>query len=283
MAKKKKNFIDDEYEEKYEDNDDIEEDDDFADDENEDEDSKEDALLKEDEEDQAMLIAVEREDEQTALSQLIMQEEIGFNPEFNFDSLTEKEKEKYESLILLTMDEAKKLAWKRLPHWQKWTLAMVCQKYSINDKFREICTSLIESPTKKNAHPGILYDDIHLELIRSYAEDGLHEQAITELDEFNKLYPQHEDVGLWIKALLLINNQQHDEGKIILDKIALTDTETGNIHHEIAAALLSINQPEIAMTYLEKAKVLAKSRKDSELTTAIDNCMKYAISYINRI
>lgn len=257
-----------------------EEEEDSLDEDEESEENKEEAKFDEDEDDIKALLEVEEKDEQDALSVFLFEEESGFSPTFDWESIKDECNQKHEEIMQLEEAALPAYVKKHVPHWQKWIAACSCARFGQHDIFRELCNAIIKS---KKRQPEICYEDIYMELIQDYVETKEFKEAFEVLEKYKKAFPAGseelygDDTYEWVKALLLIESGSVHEGREIFNKIAMKDPESGNIQFEIGASLLNMSHPELALIFLDKAKMLAKMNRNYELTTTIDDARYAAI------
>lgn len=231
------------------------------------EDNEAEDLFEEDEDDLAMIEDLERADEDLALSEFFFEEELGYNHYYDWSTLRDDDGAKYNEIINMSEQEVAKTSIRISNHFHLWTLARACQRYGLEKKFQDICLSLLKA---RKPRPELCYEDIHLELIQSYAHEQKFREAFEHLEKFLKNYPDSEDIYHWAQAFLLIDSGKIHEGKAKLDKIALADLSSGRALFEIAMTLISLNHPDLALNYLERAKHMATMNANAELTTDID-------------
>ena len=268
--------------------------DDEEENEGEDEEKEKDEFL-EDESDLAMIRNLENEDRRIALSALPFDEELGFNPDYDWTTVSEAEHSRYVSLMSDTRENIEGVSWKRFAPLQRWMVARACSKNGLHDMFREIALGLIKA--RKRA-PELCLEDIYLDLVRDYVETEEYDLAVGIVDKFEQTFPDEAEAALRVRALIFFAQDKIDEGKKLVDKLirlpfnrnipgfehdrASADSETREslIQYEIGYALYSLKKYDLAKHYFEHARDLATMNNDYELTMAIDNAnadMRHAL------
>lgn len=243
-------------------------------------------VFTEDESDLALLKNLENEDRKEALSVFAFDEEIGFNPHFDWDSVSEADTDKLLNLFNTLPENIDTVAWKKLSPVQRWCLARAASRNNLHDRFREIALSLLNS--RKQIHE-LCIEDIYLELIRDYAETQEFDTAEALLAKFEKTFADQEETALRVKALLCFEKNDVDTGKMYIENLiefpfnkhikgfendhtAVSMSRDALIRYEIGYALLSMKNYNLAGEYFEEAK----NRVDAdnfELNMAIDNAI----------
>ncbi|MFA5624891.1 MAG: hypothetical protein WC966_07540 [Bradymonadales bacterium] len=236
--------------------------------------SEVDDQFEEDEDDLAVIADLERDDEGLALSEFFFEEEVGYNHYYDWSLLREEDIEKYHEVMNWSDAELSKASIRVSNHFILWTMARACQRNGLVKKFRDICTSLLKA---RKPRPEICYEDVHLELIQSYAMSHEHKEAFAQLERFEKCFPDSDDIVQWVNAFLLVDSGKVHEGKAKLDRIAMSDSASGRALYEIAMTLISLNHPDLALNYLERAKTMAQMNASAELTTDVDIAREIAL------
>ncbi|MCL2326511.1 MAG: hypothetical protein FWC40_08475 [Proteobacteria bacterium] len=266
------------------------------DDEEEGEESEREDLFAEDEDDIAMARNLETEDDRIALSMFLYEEEVGFNPMFDWSSLSEADHGKYAAIMSLSEEKLEKLSWKRMTPFQKWIVARAYSRYGQHETFREIALSIIRARKQPEE---LCVKEIHLELIWDYAETKQHDEALDLLEKFEQAFADEQAAAMRVRGLLLIDRGELDKGKEVLDhlfqrpfnkglqgfehdKTARDDKHAGVVQYEVGHALMSMRHFDLALAYFERAKNLASLNDNFELTTAIENARALAVREMNR-
>ena len=283
MAKKKAKDTEDEFEELKDDI--IQPPEEPLDEDEENEDTDPDNALLEDEDDRQMIAKLEAEDRELSEKIFAFDEELGFNPLYDWDSVPEKDVD--DAKTWLAMD-AEKLAAikfsKSDSQLKKWIIACACKKNALHDNFREITLALMGA---KKRDPRLSFADIYLALLDDYAQTGEFDKAFETIETIrkDKAVSIDEHTLSRVKALILFKKGDISEGKMIVDEIAYrpfnksiqgfeTDRVTPNtelVFFEIALSLFSLDLYDLGMEYLEKSRKLAILNNNNDLILEICN------------
>ncbi len=257
----------------------------------ENEESESEDVFAEDESDIAMIHKLEEEDTQKALSTISFDEEVGFNPMFDWDSVPESEKTRFSTLKSMSREELETYSWKRLNAYQKWMVALACSDNGLHDMFREIVSTLINVKKKS---PELCIEDIYLELVWDYLETKEFDKALETVDKFEEKFPSEKRVSLRVRGLVYMAMGDMDKGKALIDQInniafnndipgyendkSFRDAErlSGMLQYEVGYSLLNMQLYPAALQFFEKAKNLAQLNDNYELIMAIDNAKALA-------
>lgn len=244
----------------------------------------------EDESDLAMIRNLENEDRRTALSYQSFEEEVGFNPEFDWSSVPEATQSKFVALMDEAPENIAQISWKRLPPLQKWIVARACMKNGMHEMFREIAQSIVKS--RKSASE-LCIEDIHLEIVRDYVETHEYQEALQQLDKFEQVFPKEYEVALRVRAIIYFAMGDKDKGKELIDMLIDVpfnrgipefeqdhscrdnDERESRIMYEVGYALMNLKIYELARYYFERSRNRASLNDDYELTMAIDNALAH--------
>lgn len=269
---------------------------DVAEDEEEREEGESEDVFEEDESDIAMMRKLEDEDSAKALSAIVLEEEVGFNPMFDWNSLPEAERARFEALQALSKQELENYQWKKLPPLQRWMVASHCMRHELHEMFREIALSIIKTRKRPDE---LCLEDIYLELVWDYISTKEYDDALATLEQFEKAFPDEQAAALRVKGLIFIDMGKIDDGKIAFDQlIALpfnrnikafdddkssldSDKRDGVIHYEIGYSLLNMKHYDLALHYFDRAKNLANMNDNYELTMSIDNARAMTLKCMN--
>lgn len=275
MAKSKgkdKDLLDDELDEELEDLDLDDEDDDLLDDEEGDEEDDE-----EEEEDEDEILAAAEAEEPGEVDPFF-EEAAGYAQDFDWNSLSDEDRETHENILNATLHELEQLNLKRTPLFDRWAAAQAFARHGERETFQEICRSLIKS---RRRHDALQYEDIYLELISDLAEVGEHDEAFDYLEKFQKAFPEEEHIYERVYGLLLVEAGKIHEGKEKLDELMVNSDERGYLHLEIGDDLVAMGHAEIALRILARGKDFARRHSDTELMTAIDETRRLALAKID--
>lgn len=255
-------------------------------DEDETEESESEDVFAEDETDIAMLRKLEEEDTQKALSTICFDEEVGFNPMFEWESVPESEKNRFSTLKSMSKEEVEGYAWKRLNPYQKWMVALACSQHELHEMFREIVSTLI-SAKKKPAE--LCMEDIYLELVWDYIATKEYDAALELVDKFEEKFPSEKRTTLRVRGLVLMARGDVEKGKSVIEQIngirfnddipgfetdrsyRDTDRMSGKLQFEVGYSLMNMQMYPLAIQFFERARNLAQLNDDYELIMAIDN------------
>ena len=269
---------------------------DVAEDEEDRDESESEDVFAEDESDIAMLRKLEDEDSAKALSTIVLEEEVGFNPMFDWNSLTEAERSRFEALQSLGKEEIEAYSWKKLAPLQRWMVALNCMRFELHEMFREIAMSIIK--TRKRPEE-LCIADIYLELIWDYVSTKSYEDALALVDQFEKSFPNEHAAALRVRGLIYIDMGKLDEGKAAIDQLISlpfnrnikgfeedkssrdSDKRDGVIQYEIGYSLLNMKRYDLALHYFDRAKNLANMNDNYELTMSIDNARAMTLECMN--
>ena len=268
---------------------------DVSEDEEEREDSDAEDVFAEDESDIAMLRKLEDEDSAKALSAIVLEEEVGFNPMFDWSSLPEAERSRFEALKSLGKEEIAAYQWKRLVPLQKWMVAYNCMRHELHDMFREIALTIIKARKRPEE---LCIEDIYLELVWDYVSTKQYDEALAMVDQFEKAFPQENVTALRVRGLIQIDMGNVDEGKATLDQLmnmpfnrnikgfendrsSRDSDQRDGIFYEIGYSLLNMKRYDLALHYFDRAKNLANMNDNYELTMSIDNARAMTLKCMN--
>jgi tetratricopeptide (TPR) repeat protein len=258
--------------------------------------SEQEDVFAEDESDIAMMHNLEIEDNQIALSEIVFEEEAGFNPMFDWSTLAESERSRFSSLMSLDKEAVESYAWKRLGTLQRWMYARACAKVGLHEQFREISLGILKM---RKPIPELCLEDIYLELVWDYVETKEYDEALSVLDKFEQAYPDEKPAAYRVRALIMMDMGEIDKGKAIIEQLLnlpfnhgikgfeddksyrSADMNDGLLQYEIGYALLSMNHVDLAMHYFDRARNLANMNDNYELTMAIDNARAAANKRLN--
>ena len=261
------------------------------DEEDENEESESEDVFAEDESDIAMLHKLEEEDTQKALSTICLDEEVGFNPMFDWDSIPESEKNRFATLKSMSRENVEAYAWKRLNVYQKWMVALACSQHGLHDMFREIVSTII---SLKKRPQELCVEDIYLELIWDYINTKEFEVALETVDKFEEKFPSEKRTALRVRGLIYMAQGNIEKGKSTIDQInmipfnsgipgfendkSFRDVErmSGVLQYEVGYSLLNMELYALALQFFERAQNLAQLNNDYELIMAIDNAKALA-------
>ena len=287
MSKKKRQNSDNELEQDYAPDEEMAEEsmpDDGDDDENESDES-----FAEDENDLEMLRKLEEDDRKTALSVFSFDEEVGFNPCFDWKTVAEAEKNAFLAMKADGIEKIESLPWKRHDPFKRWMAATVALQHGHHALFREIAASILNA-RKKAAE--LCYEDIHLEIVRDFIETDEFAEAKEAIKRFAASFPDEEECLWRVSALAAFAEGDDETGKEFVDKLVHAkfnrhiagfekdtarsgfENQTSNVYYEIADALYSLRKPKTegrAQYYLDKAREYAVLNNDDELIMTIDN------------
>ncbi len=179
MAKKKRQETDN-YDDVLQDEETVAQEEPLEEEENEDREAVDE--LAEDESDLAMLRKLEEDDTLAALSEIAFDEEVGFNPAFDWSTVSEAEKNRFRDLKNMKREEVETYNWKKLNFFQKWMVALACSRVGLHDTFREITTGIINT---KKVIPELYMEEIYMELIGDYVDTEEYEKALSLVDSFH--------------------------------------------------------------------------------------------------
>ena len=265
------------------------------DEEEEGEEKESDDVYAEDEGDKEMMRKLEEEDRRIALDCIAFDEEVGFNPMFDWATVPEAERNRFAEYLRAEAATLEAVSWKRFNPFQRWMLARACSRRGMHDMFREITASILRSKKR----PELCLEDIHLELIGDYLDTGNVKEANDALDAFAKAFPDEEAAALRVRGLIHVFNGEHDDGKKCFDELVRipfnrnieghsddaaprdSDKRNGVIQYEIGYALLNMKKYEQALHYFERAHNLANMNDDDELTMSIENARSTTMKCMN--
>ena len=266
------------------------------DEEEENEDGESEDVFVEDESDIAMMRKLEEDDAQRALSAIVLEEEIGFKPTFDWSTVPDSDLSRFAALKTADKAEIENSSWKSLSAMRRWMVGLACIRLGLHDMFREIANSIIKL---RKAPPELCMEDIYLELVRDYAETKEYDQAFKMLDKFEKTFPSEMYAALRVRGLIYYEMGDADKGKELIDKVIKwrfnqdiegfqddrssysSDQRDGVIQYEVGYALLNMKHYEQARDYFERAQGLAKMNGNYDLMMAIDDALAVTIRYLN--
>lgn len=240
----------------------------------------------EDESDLALLRSLEMEERTKALATFSFAEELGFNPEFDWSTVSEAEQGRFQALMENTAENIESMSWKRLEPMQRWMIARAAMKHGLHALFREIANNILK--TRKKI-PELCLEDIYLELVRDYVETKEFDEAFEMLAKFEQAFPQEQESLLRVKALVHFAKGENDEGKALIEEMIKlpfnrnipgfekervdydVEKRESTMNYEVAAALYSLGLNDRAKAFLDKARNFADMNEDYELIMEIDN------------
>lgn len=253
-------------------------------------------VFAEDESDIAMMRKLEEDDAQKALSAVVLEEEVGFKPTFDWSTIPEAERNRFSTLKAADKSEIENYSWKSLSAMKRWMVALSCIRLGLHDMFREIASSIIKL---RKAPPELCMEDIYLELVRDYVETKEYEQAFKMLDKFEKTYPSETVAAVRVRGLIFYDMGELEKGKEMIDKVIRwrfnqdieaykddranysSELRDGVIQYEVGYALLNMKHYGEAKDYFERAQSLAKMNDNYDLMMAIDDAMAITLRYLN--
>lgn len=262
-----------------------------SDDEEEREEGESEDVFAEDESDIAMLRKLENDDAEKAFKEFSFDEEVGFNPMYDWSTVPEAEREHYQLWLEMDEEKLREIAAKRLNAFQRWMLACACMRQGVHDLFRELAIGII----KLRKRPvELLLEDIYLELIWDFVSTKTYESAYEWLEKFEQTFPSEKAVALRVRGLILIDQGEVDKGKAVIsellslpfnagikgfeqDKSSSSSSDYSVIQYEIGYALLNMKHYELALYYFGRARGMAQLNDDYELLMAIDNASRMTI------
>ncbi|MBQ9817338.1 MAG: hypothetical protein IJM59_07740 [Proteobacteria bacterium] len=295
MAKKKRQEKDS-YEDFQQENEPLAPDEEPLDEDEESDDGESEDVFAEDESDIAMIRKLEEEDTQIALSEILFDEEVGFNPMFDWSTVSEAERSRFAALKTMSREDVEAYSWKRLSAFQRWMVARACSLCGLHEMFREIALGIIKA---RKRPPELCIEDIFLELVWDYVETKEYPQALELVDKFEQSFPDEQAAALRVRGLIYIDMGESDKGKALIDQLIHlpfnrnikgfeddkssrdSDKRDGVIQYEIGYALLNMKRYDLALHYFERARNLANMNDDYELTMSIDNARAETLRNIN--
>lgn len=253
-------------------------------------------VFAEDESDIAMIRKLEEEDTQIALAEILFEEEVGFNPMFDWSTVSEAEHSRFEALKTLSKEELEAYSWKRLGALQRWMVARACSLQGLHEMFREIALGIVKA---RKRPPELCVEDIYLELVWDYVETKEYDLALDMVDKFEQAFPDEQATALRVRGLINIDMGDLDAGKAHIDQLINlpfnrnikgfeddkssrdSDKRDGVIQYEIGYALLNMKRYELALHYFDRARNLANMNDNYELTMSIDNARAITLRNIN--
>lgn len=198
------------------------------------------------------------------------EEPIGYNLDFDWNTLEEAEVAEHDRIISLEADEALAMDHKQLNDLHAWALAQVLLDSDEEDAFAEITDRLIASTSH---HPALDYAEITGERIYDFITTNELDKAkqllerLRELEDSEKFLSRRieliisfvdafeagEDEEMIDESISLLNDLVQDFGT---DPYALMD---------IASDLLGLEELELSADVFEKALELAEEEADQEL------------------
>lgn len=163
--------------------------------------------LAEDESDLAMLRKLEEDDTIAALSEIVFDEEVGFNPAFDWSSVSEAEKNRFRDLRNMNREDVANYSWKKLNFFQKWMVASACSRVGLHEMFRDIVSGIIN--TKKTI-PELYIEEIYMELIGDYVDTEDYEKALSLVDNFHARFVADKESK---NDIIRKENDAHSENK----------------------------------------------------------------------
>lgn len=239
-------------------------------------------VYAEDEGDKEMMRKLELEDRRIALEYFSFDEEVGFNPAFDWSTVSEADRNHFVAWMSADASEVEAISWKRMNAFQRWIVARAASVHCLHAMFREITQSIIKV---KKAPAELLMEDIYLELLWDYLETHEVDEAVHVLELFEKSFPQEEDISMRVRGLihaycgdtvdaktdfydlLRIPFNRHISGHE--DDKSDVGNRNGVIKYEIGYALLNMKCYEQALYYFNQAYNLAVANDDHELMMAI--------------
>ncbi len=158
-------------------------------------------VYAEDESDIVTLRRLEDKDREQALAEFHFDEEVGFNPLFDWSTVAEAETTRFQSLMAMTNDELETYKYDRLSNFQKWMVARACAKNGMHEMFQKITMGLVKS---KKTTPELCMEDLYLELISDNLETRSYDAALENLDAFEKRFQDETLVALRVRGLIYI-------------------------------------------------------------------------------
>ncbi|MBR4984698.1 MAG: hypothetical protein IKY83_03030 [Proteobacteria bacterium] len=266
------------------------------DEEEESEEGESEDVFAEDESDIAMMRKLEEDDAQRALSAIVIEEEIGFKPTYDWSTLPDSELNRFSALKNADKAEIENYSWKNLSAMKRWMVGLACIRHGLHEMFREIANSIIKL---RKAPPELCLEDIYLELVRDYTETKEYDQAFKMLDKFEKTYPQEAFAAMRVRGLIYYDMGDNEKGKEAIDKVIKwrfnQDIEAfkgdrsggflaqrdGVVQYEVGYALLNMKHYELAREYFERAQSLAKMNDNYDLMMAIDDALAVTLRQLS--
>jgi tetratricopeptide (TPR) repeat protein len=235
-------------------------------DESEDEDREDDG--EDDEDDTEQLLA----DEDAAAEQEPLPfflDLSGYSDAFDWGSLPEPERTLHEEILKMDLEQLEKLKLSRLGLLDRWGAALAYLRHGRHDVFQDSCRSILRS---RSHHDGLSYEDIHLELIASLAQQNEREEAFATLEKFTKAFPNHADAARRVRALLLLMTGPADEGRVALQEVVvLADRhDHADICLNLGDQLLALGLIDQAADVFKRGRAIARRLRDPELISALD-------------
>ena len=270
---------------------------DVVDEDEENEENEQEDVFAEDESDIAMIRNLEAEDNKIALETFSFDEEVGFNPMFDWASVAESETSRFKALSEMTNEALAGYSWKRLNAMQKWMVARACSQHGLHDMFREVTLSILKS---RKAVAELCIEDIYLELVWDYVETKEYDEALSVVDKFEQAFPSEHAAALRVRGLVYIDMGDVEKGKSTIEQIMTiqfnqnikgfendkstrdSDKSDGVMQYEIGYSLLNMKHYELAMHYFDRARNLANMNDNYELTMNIDNARAATIKAMNQ-
>jgi tetratricopeptide (TPR) repeat protein len=235
-------------------------------DESEDEDREDDG--EDDEDDTEQLLA----DEDAAAEQEPLPFYLdlsGYSDTFDWGSLPEPERTVHEEILKMDLEQLEKLKLSRLGLLDRWGAALAYLRHGRHDVFQDSCRSILRS---RSHHDGLSYEDIHLELIASLAQQNEREEAFATLEKFTKTFPNHADAARRVRALLLLMTGPADEGRVALQEVVvLADRhDHADICLNLGDQLMALGLIDQAADVFKRGRAIARRLRDPELISALD-------------
>lgn len=269
--------LDDE-EEEEEEEEEVEPEDEPEEDDDEDEDEEPDESEEEEEDDFEDDVELDLDDDlEEPSGEPIFEEEAGYAEGFDWQSLSEEDRQRHLELLAATPEQLAEVPLKKLSPFDRWAVAQAQARAGLRADFQESCRSILKA---RKRHEALMYEDIYLELISDLADAKEFDEAFGWLDKFHKAFPGDADIFQRVRGLLLIESGQIHEGRTLLDELMSRADDHGELHLEIGDDLLAMGHPELALRILARGKDFARQNRDTELMTAIDETRRLALQRI---